>query len=78
MPKNSLEEILRKVLGIGERAVTDDMAPENVDSWDSFNGLMLVTELEKNWNVSFTLDEVTSVKNVGDIKKVLRGRGIEV
>jgi len=77
MEKNALRELLGKVLGIDPDTITDDMSPESVESWDSFNGLMIVTELEKYFNISFTVDEVINVKNVGDIERTLKARGLE-
>lgn len=72
-----LKTILSKVLEIDEKVINDATSPTNTETWDSFNGLMLVSELEKNYNVQFTMDEVTVVKCVGDIKKALRKHNIK-
>ena len=37
---------------------------------------MLVSELEKTFDVKFTMGEVTAVKCVGDIKECLKRHGI--
>ncbi len=73
-----VEEILAKVLGIDAGKINDQTGPANTAEWDSFNGLILVTELEKNFNVKFTLDEVVAVKNVADIRIALKKHGIEI
>ncbi len=73
----NLNEILISVLGVSVESVADEMSPDSVASWDSFSGLMLVSALEKNFNIKFTFDEITSVKNVGDIKKMLIKHGVE-
>lgn len=73
-----LKAILSKVFGIEENKITDDTSPNNVETWDSFNGLMLVSELEREFNVKFTMEEVTSVKCVKDIKEVLKKHGVEL
>ncbi len=73
-----LNSILSKVLGIDESLITDKTSPQNVDAWDSFNGLLLVSELEKEFNVKFTMDEVMSVKCVKDIKECLKRHGIRL
>ncbi|MBI3034743.1 acyl carrier protein [Candidatus Woesearchaeota archaeon] len=73
-----LNAILSKVLGIEPDLITDKTSPDNVESWDSFNGLMLVSELEKGFNVKFTMEEVVSVKNVKDIKESLRKHGVKL
>ena len=72
----TVEEILNQVLGVNPKSISDSIRPEDIEGWDSFNGLMLVTALEKNFNVSFTIDEISEVKNVGDIKKILKKHGI--
>lgn len=72
-----LSAILSRVLEISEESITDQTGPENVSTWDSFNGLLLVSELEEAYGVEFTMKEITGVKTVGDIKAVLAKHGIE-
>lgn len=73
----TVEEVLGKVLNIDLTKITDETGPANTDAWDSFSGLLLVTELEKNFNIKLSIDDVVEIKNVGDIKKVLRKYGIK-
>ena len=63
---------MAKVLNVPAESITDETGPEDVPSWDSFNALLLVTELEKNFKVEFTLDEISEVKKVADIKRILK------
>ena len=69
---------MSKILGIDENIITDKTSPANVESWDSFNGLMIASELEREFKLTFTMEEITSVKNVGDIKESLRKHGIKL
>ena len=71
-----LKAILSKVLDINESDINEETSPDNVESWDSFNGLILVSELENSFNVKFTMEEITSVKCVSDIKKALEKQGV--
>tara|TARA_Y100000590_G_scaffold401389_1_gene486207 strand:+ start:5713 stop:5952 length:240 start_codon:yes stop_codon:yes gene_type:complete len=73
-----LYEIIGKVFSIYVDHVSDDSSPETIESWDSFNGLVLVDELENHFNVKFTLSEIADVKNVSDIKKYLKNHGVEL
>ncbi|NQT45938.1 MAG: acyl carrier protein [Candidatus Omnitrophica bacterium] len=73
-----LKQILSKVLEIDEEAINDDTSPDNVEAWDSFNGLMLISELESGFNINFTMDEVTSTKCVKDIIEVLKKHGVNL
>ena len=58
--------------------ISDESSPETIENWDSFRGLVLADELETRFNVKFHLDELVSVKNVGDIKKNLIKHGISL
>jgi acyl carrier protein len=70
--------IVSKVFSIPEYEINDESGPENIESWDSFNGLILVDELENNFNIKFTLSEVTDVKTVGDIKRHLKTHNVDL
>ncbi len=72
-----LKKILSKVLGVQEADINNESSPDNIESWDSFNGLMLVSELENEFKISFTIDEVVGIKNVGEIKEALIKHGIK-
>ena len=56
--------------------INDESSPETIESWDSFHGLILADELETRFSVKFVLEDLTSVKKVGDIKKSLGKYGI--
>lgn len=71
-----LNSILSRVLSVKEEEITDAMSPDTAPSWDSYNALMLVSELESGFNAHFTMDEVVAVKNVGDIKEALKRHNI--
>jgi acyl carrier protein len=71
-----LNAALSKILDVDKEKITDDMSPDNVENWDSFNGLMLVSELEETFNVKFTIEEVVAVKCVSDIKEALLRHGV--
>ena len=71
-----LKSILSNVLNINEDTINDETSPDNVEMWDSFAGLMLVTELESQFSIKFSMDEVVAVRNVGDIKEALKRHGV--
>lgn len=70
-----LYNIISRVMSVPASQINDQSSPETIERWDSFNGLVLVDELEAEFQIKFTLDEVLDVKNVGDIKKYLRKHG---
>lgn len=68
---SKLKDILSRILNMSPDSITDATGPENAESWDSFNSLLIATELEKEFKVKFSLEDIVSVKSVGDIKKIL-------
>ena len=52
---NALYKIIANVFSISESDISDKSSPESIESWDSFNGLVLVDELENHFNVKFTM-----------------------
>jgi acyl carrier protein len=77
MSKN-LYEIISNVMSYPISKINDESGPENIELWDSFNGLVLVDELESEFKIKFTLDEVLDVKIVKDIKRHLRNHGVKL
>ena len=73
---DDVNPIVAKVFSIPESEVNDESSPENIENWDSFNGLVLVDELENHFNVKFTISEITDVKSVADIKRHLKNHNV--
>ena len=73
-----LYNIISKVFSIPISEINDESSPETIESWDSFNGLILVDEIESNFNVKFSVSEIIDVKNVKDIKRNLKNHGINL
>ena len=71
-----LGSIIAKVLEIDEKSITDNTEIANVEAWDSFNGLMLFSEVEDEFGIKFTIDEIGTVKLVRDIKDMLKKKGV--
>lgn len=56
--------------------LNDQSGPENIENWDSFNGLVLVDEIENYFNVKFSLEEIIDVKTISDIKRHLKNHNV--
>jgi acyl carrier protein len=71
-----LYQIISKVMRIDISIISDELGPDTIENWTSFNGYVLLSELESGFNVKFTLSEAMDVKNIGDIKRHLKNKGI--
>jgi len=78
MISEKLYNIISKVFSVPISEINDESNPETIESWDSFNGLILVDELESNFNVKFLVSEIIDVKNVKDIKRHLKNHGVDL
>jgi|TARA_B110000263_G_C14924610_1_gene336403 acyl carrier protein len=75
---NKLYEIISNVMKIDITTISDELGPETIENWTSFNGYVLLNELQTGFNVKFTLTEAMDVKNITDIKRHLTNKGIIV
>ena len=68
---SKLTSVLSKVLEVDTDSINLNSSPENIESWDSYNGLAIVSALEQEFQVEFTIEEILAVKNVKDIVNCL-------
>jgi len=67
-----LYEIISNVMNISIDTLNEQSGPKNIKNWDSFNGLVLVDEIESKFNVKFSLEEIIDIKIIKDIEKYLK------
>ncbi len=72
----TFDSIAAEFLKIPIDAVSDALTPNDVPNWDSMNYLLFIAELEKEYGVSFTMDEVLEARSLGDVRKALEKKGI--
>jgi len=58
--------------------IDEESTSETIENWDSFRRLVLFEELERQFEVKFTLNELLSVNKIDDIKNILSLRGMSV
>ena len=75
---NQLKQVFAKVLNLQDEQIIVELSPDNCVAWDSLNAIVLVTEIEKAFNIKFTFDEAMAVKNFGDAVKLVASKGIEL
>ena len=68
MPK-TLFEIISRVMNIPIEKISDSSGPDSIPEWDSFNMFVLLAEIEKEFDVKFSLEETLEIKTVGDFRK---------
>ena len=74
MITEQLTEIFRRVLGVKDLTLSDDMTADDVDTWDSLSHMLLITEIEDQFNIKFRLRELNKMKNIGALIDILAGK----
>ena len=76
--QSKLYRIVGKVMSISSSEINDQSGPETIEKWDSFNGYVLLDEIESEFGIKFSLDEVIAIKNLADIKRILKNHGVVI
>lgn len=71
-------EIVADVLEVGTDEVTDAAGPDTLPAWTSLRHLQLVVTLEEEYRTSFSYQEVRTIRTVGQLRGVLRAKGVPV
>ncbi|WP_026523803.1 acyl carrier protein [Butyrivibrio sp. MB2005] len=67
------EKIFIESLGLGEDfEVTEDLKPGDIQEWDSMGNLTLIGNLEEQFGIEFSFDDLMNISNVGSLKEVIR------
>lgn len=51
-----------------------ETTPGDIAEWDSLRNVTLMTAIEERFQVEFTIEELSSLKNVGNLAKVLESK----
>lgn len=74
----AVENLLSEVLQMPASKINNEMAMKDVDAWDSLKHMELIVLLEQTFSVELSFDEIVAMQSVGEIKRVLRDRGVTV
>ena len=67
-----LNDILTRVFRIELDEIKDDLKRKDFEPWDSMAHLMLVSEVENEFEIFFEDEEVVDIWTVADLKKILK------
>ena len=62
-----LNEVFHDVFDNNDIVVTEQTNANDIEEWDSLLNITLISEVEDEFDVSFDMKTVVSMKNVGDM-----------
>ncbi|MBI3442688.1 MAG: acyl carrier protein [Candidatus Sungbacteria bacterium] len=71
----TFNNIVAEVFKISDAEIHDGLSSKDIPEWDSMNYLLFVAELEKEFDLSFSMDEVMTTQCLGDIRGIIEARG---
>jgi len=66
--------IVANTLNINRDDLNEESTAETIQEWDSLNHWVVIGALEDEYNIEFTIDEVTEFRNLGHIYEILMKR----
>lgn len=69
-----LNEIFRDIFDDDSIELTPETNSDDIEDWDSLEHINLVVAIEKKFNIKFSMDEVTGMKNVGEMVQIIKAR----
>ena len=74
----TLNEIFQDVFDDEDIVVDPGTNSDTIEDWDSLEHINLVVAIEKAFGLKFSMDEVTGMKNVGEMVEIIKARGTKL
>ncbi|MBO4815846.1 MAG: acyl carrier protein [Clostridia bacterium] len=69
-----LDEVFQDVFDDDTIHVNEETTAKDIEDWDSLEHINLVVAIETKFGIKFNMNEVTSMKNVGEMVDVILER----
>ncbi len=65
--KQRLVELIALTLNVAPSLITDDLSIGDIPEWDSMGHLSIINAVEKEFNVSFDVEQVIDIEDFDDL-----------
>lgn len=69
-----LNEVFRDVFDDEDITVDENTTSNDIEDWDSLEHINLIVAVEKKFGMKFSMGEVTTMKNVGEMAEIIKSR----
>ncbi len=69
-----LNEVFRDVFDDEDITVSDSTTADDIEDWDSLEHINLIAAIEQEFGMKFTMGEVVTMKNVGEMVNIIASR----
>ena len=72
--KSRLTKVFRDVFDDDGIELSDSTTADDIEAWDSLEHITLISAVEKEFKMRFTMKEVSGMKNVGEMMNIIAER----
>lgn len=69
-----LNDVFRMVFDDDTLQIAPEMTANDIDGWDSLSHINLITSVEATFAIRFTQKELMTLKNIGDLLKIIESK----
>ena len=69
-----LNNVFRDIFDDDSIVVTAETTSNDIEDWDSLEHINLVVAVEQEFGMKFNMNEVTTMKNVGEMVEIIKSR----
>jgi len=73
---NKLKESFSKALNISVESINKDLLYQSIPQWDSISHMVLISQLEEDFDVSIDTDDVIDLSSFKKAKEILSKFGV--
>jgi len=70
-----LNTLFRDFFDDDDIELDEDTTADDIEDWDSLNHITLMSAVEDEFGLRFTMGEVSGMKNVGEMAEIIKKRG---
>ncbi len=70
--EEKVRKIVMDIMNLDINAIDHNKNLRDVEEWDSFNNLMIISEIENAFNIKFTANDIYGVDTISKIINIVR------
>jgi len=52
------------------------MGPYDIPGWDSISSIQLILNIEQQFNVALSIEDIAEFDTIGDIRRIIESKGV--
>ncbi len=70
-----IQEIFREVFEDEKLIIAPESTIDDIEGWDSLTHFQMIMEVEMEYNIKFTTEEIASLTTVGELLGLIESKG---